>query len=257
MIELNRYEVNRDEFENIEEDELALFFNIGHISNELNTLNKMFMFSVEKNDPAEPIHAASITNTMLLTRLISGKLNESYNFLKDNFQTKKFSKDYYQIFDDELKAMLKDTNKYFNKKSCLIRKVRNLQSFHYDKKHMLSLLRHSNDSLFFYLHNSFGNTLYYHSEVLKVLELVSILDESGSKKVIWSDHFITDTFGEFINDINIYVSNFLNIFNGIMAVFIDRYPEAIIDDDNKVLLINSDKGSDDDLFWYVDLKDKK
>ena len=182
MIELNRYELNRDEIENIDEDELALFFNVGHISNELNTMNKMLLFSVETNDQAEPIHAASITNTMLIARLISGKLNESYNYLKDNFHTKKFSKDYSQSFDKKLKAILKKTNKYFNKKSCPIRKVRNFQSFHYDKKHMLSLLRHSNDNLFFYLHKSFGNTLYYHSEILKMLELVNILDENGSEK---------------------------------------------------------------------------
>jgi hypothetical protein len=111
----------------IPEDDRLFFLGFGHLINELNTLHKLLLWSLEAPATHEIESSAHFSQQLLLSRVLCGKLCEGKKFVQGKGAS------YAQVVPLEAQQALSNLKKYFSQKN-LICNVRNKFSFHYDPK---------------------------------------------------------------------------------------------------------------------------
>jgi hypothetical protein len=106
---------------------------LGQLANDINLLQKQLIFAVNGfGVGSEPEHQASVAQAMLAQRLLAGRLNEAYEFIR-TAECHAATRDYEASLPDEWRAARKSLNAYFGADN-LIRRLRNKLAFHFDVK---------------------------------------------------------------------------------------------------------------------------
>src|SRR5664279_5271266 len=133
-LELWRYRIPKECFNNAPKEERVFFVRALHLLTDINTLQKAVIFSSSEIDTAEPGLKASAQNAQAMTyiRHLAGVLNEANELLSKGFFAEGLREAYLAEMDEVTKNNVNQITKYFNEKDCLIRDIRMNFAFHYD-----------------------------------------------------------------------------------------------------------------------------
>jgi hypothetical protein len=172
-------------------DERLFFIQIGHLANELSTLNKLLVFVSNTTGTTELERRARNSQALLLVRLCSGKLFEGWQMLQRDYFGSKLSKEYEGLLDESGKKSLAEIKRYFSK-SNLIKDIRENFAFHYPSDDLRSQLQHTKNAgtLYIYLGKTHGNSFYSFAEVLvgsAMLSKVEGADPQQAMDAVFAD----------------------------------------------------------------------
>ena len=134
---------------------------MAHAANELNVLSKLFHFSAKAASKTPLLTQAENTQSLVLGRVLTGKIYECWKLLQSAFFRTAISKTYQPQFDKEALEALEALKRYFGRNN-IIATVRNEHAFHYSPKQVDAGYRTlvDDDPLEVYLAKSNANTLY-------------------------------------------------------------------------------------------------
>lgn len=158
-------EVTPDLWKNIPVEERTFFIAIGHIANEINTLQKLILGSDLTNKPTVIEGRAQLSQTMLLIRLFCLKAYSGFEYIR-SIGEEKFFRPYRNDRDADILTSLNLLRDYFSKPNP-IKYIRNKFVAHYDtetlKEVANQLTQHTGE---IYSCEQQGNSIYYMSEEL-------------------------------------------------------------------------------------------
>jgi hypothetical protein len=130
MIQVMRIPMAKTKLSALSKDERVLLFLLGYISNQTMMLEKLVLFSGNR-DPLEFLdaHATGIQQQMLL-RLMIGALNEAWRVIVTRFSENPIAKEYRPLLDNGGQQALSDLNKQFGGSNLLTR-LRTNYAFHH------------------------------------------------------------------------------------------------------------------------------
>jgi hypothetical protein len=143
------------------------FVQIGHLANELSTLNRLLLLVSQSSGTTELERSARNSQALLLIRLSSGKLFEGWRMLQRDYFGSKLSKEYDSLLDERVRTALARLSAIFNKNN-LIEDIRENFAFHNSSDDVKNQLTHIKDpgTLYIYLGNAHGNSFYSFADVL-------------------------------------------------------------------------------------------
>lgn len=159
--------ISKEQFEAIPTDERLFFIQIGHLANELLTLNRLLLFASTTPTTTLLEERAKNSQGLLLIRLCCGKLFEGWQMLQSDYFSPKLSKKYDGLLDAKGKEGLDQIKKYFSTQN-LIKDIRDNFAFHYSSDDLRTQGGKSDktDTLNIYLGEAQGNSYYYFADVL-------------------------------------------------------------------------------------------
>src|SRR5215510_7875427 len=143
--------ISKRQLDAIPADERVFFFQIGHLANELSTLNRLLLFVSNSNGITDLERRARNAQAMLLIRLCSGKLFEGWQMLQRDFFGSKLSKEYEPLMDESGRNSLTEIKRYFSK-SNLIKDIRDNFAFHYSAEDLRNQIERINDNDALYIY---------------------------------------------------------------------------------------------------------
>jgi len=165
-MEIFKIPISEQQLDSIPADERLFFMQIGHLANELSTLNRLLLFVGNSTGTTELESQIRNSHALLLVRLCSGKLFEGWQMLQRDYFGSKLSMKYDLLLDESGKASLSKIKRYFSKKN-LIKDIRDNFAFHYSSEDLQNQLQGFKDTgtLYFYLANADGNSFYSFADV--------------------------------------------------------------------------------------------
>lgn len=159
--------ISKKQLDSFPAKERLFFIQIGHLANELLTLNRLLLFISNSHCTTEIEIRAKNSQALLLIRLCSGKLFEGWQMLQSNYFGSQLSKKYYNLLSADGQNSLDKIKQYFSKKN-LIKDIRDNFAFHYSSEELEIQLPkiEGTDSLNIYLGKALGNSFYYFADVL-------------------------------------------------------------------------------------------
>lgn len=191
MVQIHHVTLSRTQLESIPEGERRLFILAAHVANELNVLSKFFHFSTaHKTDEPILVHAHN-AQSLVLARVLTGKIYECWRFLNAAFFATALSKSYESQFEDEAKQALEEVKRYFGRKNP-IELVRNKHAFHYalDQVDAGFSAVIEGDPLEIYFAKSNANTLFAFGDAVAgraMLETIRPGDAPGAFETLHGD----------------------------------------------------------------------
>lgn len=159
--------ISEQQLDSIPANERFFFIQIGHLANELSTLNRLLLFMSNSSDTTELERWARNSQVLLLVRLCSGKLFEGWQMLQRDYFGSKLSKEYDGLLDESGKSSLAEIKLYFSKNN-LIKDIRDSFAFHCPSDDLKNQLQRIKDTgtLYIYLGYAHGNSFYSFADVL-------------------------------------------------------------------------------------------
>lgn len=216
VIKMNiyRWQLDSEQLKQMPDKDRALFFMLGHVSNEINVLNKLFYLSNQYDHSERYQQHAHITQGMVIARTLIGKLWESWGLLKSAYYGAKLSACYDTSLSDEAREALKSLGRCFGRNS-FIAQIRNSFAFHYSVDEIRKILSGdlSPEELINYMAGSNGNTVYYASEYVTNVAILQAVEKGDPQAAM-----------ERLIDISVEVVGLFNTAaQGIMLVATERY----------------------------------
>lgn len=167
MIRIHHVTLTRKQLDSIPESERRLLVLLAHAGNELNVLSKLFHFSAKAESETPLLQQAENTQSMVLARVLTGKIYECWSLMQSAFFRSGLSKRYESQFDREASGALEGLKRYFGRDN-LIEKVRNGHAFHYspDQIDVGYQTLADGDPLAIYLAKTNANTLYTFADTI-------------------------------------------------------------------------------------------
>jgi len=161
LVRIHHITLSRTQLDAVPETERRLLVLIAHASNEINVLSKLFHFSARAASKTPILMQAENTQSLVLGRVLTGKIYECWRLLKSAFFGTALSKTYQPQFDEEALQALEALKRYFGRDN-IIATVRNLYAFHYSTDQVDAGYQRlvEGDPLEVYLAKSNANTLY-------------------------------------------------------------------------------------------------
>lgn len=159
-------------------DERQLLLLLGHVENEISTLRRLVVFSLQTQSSDPVIDQIAHGRAWVVIRLLIGKLAEGHEVVKKRVQGSPVGKKYIATLNPAGAAALDRLKKHFGK-SGLLNKLRNFHAFHYpDDKRIEDGFANVGESenWEFYLADASGNSFYHASEMVM---LYAMLRELG------------------------------------------------------------------------------
>lgn len=146
------------------EKERPLFFQLGHVFNEISFLNKLLIM-VSHTEAAGLERKGMTVQSMIVARIFIGKAFEAWRMLEKELLKTKLMLDLDQHLPDEAKQALQYLKRYFGGTS-LLATIRNKFSFHYLSEHIDEVMSAVPDEKEFklVLGDSHANTLHDFAE---------------------------------------------------------------------------------------------
>lgn len=211
---IERFRLSKDALADVPPQEVELFLALGHLHNELTLLQKLVIWSFCGEDAAEPHLQAQITQSMILLRYLGATIFEGWQTLQKEFFGRRISKSY----EADLTGIARqayESVKSYNKASNPLKTLRNDFVFHSSGSGIGRGLQHmSDETLDMYLGRSGTNSLFYASEVVLNLSLLGAVDAAARKEKL----------SELVDAIVDQAGNWLLLIEGIIDVFLRRYP---------------------------------
>lgn len=197
----------------MDSDERAFLLLIGHVQNEINSLNKVFTWCLNnsKSGKSSAEGLADGMQAMIYARLLAGKLCETWEVLRKYYFATKLSQRVDSKLPLESEKALTSLKLYFGK-SNLIHQVRNSFAFHYSAEQFESNWEGAADEgdLSIILGRTIGNNLSIAGELVANRAL---LNHGDSKS-------LPDGFTKFFDDIHSISSCFTDFAEGVTIVIL-------------------------------------
>ena len=158
--------------------------------------------------------------SLLLTRLLIGKLSEGWQLIQKSYFRSKLSADYDSRLNPAASSALADLKRYFNKKS-LIHSIRNDYAFHFSPDKLDEALQSvEDDDLLIFLGSSgqASNSLHYHAEVLATAAMIDSTGLSDPER----------GFDRIIKEAVSVTGLFLSFLDGAMSLFLDDHASQVL-----------------------------
>lgn len=177
----------------------------GHMFNEIMVLHRLYFF-IRKDDENQIVSNISKTWSLILFRIIGGKVFEFWETTRKRFLQARWSNEEWVRDCEPVQAPLSRLKTRFGQ-SNLLAMVRNTYAFH---NHEIDIDKtiaafNESDNLEMYLSGSTTNTTYFFSEMLVTSSLIDAIDDSDPQSAF--DRFMTETIGaagdalEFLNQV--------------------------------------------------------
>jgi hypothetical protein len=212
--------ISRQQLDSIPADERLFFIQIGHLANELSTLNRLLLFASKTTGTTELERWARNSQALLLVRLCSGKLFEGWQMLQRDYFGSKLSKEYDRLLDESGKNSLTEIKRYFSKNN-LIKDIRDNFAFHYPSDDLQNQLQRTKNTgtLYIYLGYAHGNSFYSFADVLVGSAMLSKVQGVDPQQAM--DALFTEP----INATNW----FLDFIGSCMIILVEKYLGATLD----------------------------
>lgn len=170
--------------------ERTLFLALGHAGNEINAIAKMLYWAANAPARNDAEDHGRLTMLLLLTRLLAGKLSESWELLRTKFFGVALSRDYEPKLDDRAATALKRLKTYFGKENAS-KQIRNHFAFHYSPDEVAAVLSDVDEELHLYMEREAApNNLFAFSEVLLSKALLELLQQG--EKIMSLDDLVDE-----------------------------------------------------------------
>lgn len=116
------------------EMERPLFFQLGHVFNEISFLNKL-LFMVSNTEAGGLESKGTTVQSMIVARIFVGKVFEAWRMLEKELLSTRLMLDLDKHLPDEAKQELQHLKRYFGRNN-LLATIRNKFSFHYLSEHI-------------------------------------------------------------------------------------------------------------------------
>ena len=212
-MELQQIQVKRTALDKVPAEERTLLVLLAHAANELNILAKFFHWAADPVDGSPIETKGNNAVTMLVIRLLSGKLYEAWKLLEKALFGAKLSKTYEPAMGTEERAALQNLKRYFRKANA-IEGVRKGHSFHYAPDQITDSYSSvpATEELDFYLGKEGLNTLYYFANVIANRAMLNEIDKDHAVALERLRVETTQTHRDF-----------LMVFNNLMAIAVKQH----------------------------------
>lgn len=200
------------------EAERAFILLAGHMQNELNSLNKVFVCCLHNSSPSRASTIESLANgaqAMIYARILAGKLWEAREALQKAF----FGAGLSQRVEPKLRPVAQDALKkvksYFNKSNSILRVVRNSFAFHYAIEEFNTHWKEALDEQtteFIILGGTVGNNLYLAAELVANTALLNGINPSDKAEALRI----------FFNEVQTIASNFTDFLEGAILAILEE-----------------------------------
>jgi hypothetical protein len=193
--------------------ELSLFLALAHVTNEVNALLRLALWTCDFSYSNETQVHGQLTLCYTILRLLAGKLNEGFVLLEKGYFGSGISKSYDPDLLPPVREAMRSLKDYFTRTN-LIHEIRNKFSFHYDAHEIAQALPRVDEDLIAYFQvNGNANNLYYLAEVIASTAAVTATSSPD----------LPSALSAFTNDLNKISYSFSVAADGIIAEFIRRY----------------------------------
>ena len=170
--------------------ERPLFFQLGHVFNEISFLNKLLLL-VSNTNAVGLERKGMAAQSMIVARIFIGKVFEAWLMIERELLKTKLMPDLDKHLPDEAKQALQNLKKYFGKNN-LLSAIRNKFSFHYLSEHIDEILDTFEDNREFKLiiGNSNANTLHDFAEEIVTFAMLQKTGEQSAQSAM--DRIIGD-----------------------------------------------------------------
>jgi hypothetical protein len=187
-MQIHRTKLPKQHLARLPEADRSLFLLLGHISNEINVLQKLMLMLRRGDAPSHLIDIVEAGQVMIVMRILIGKLHEAYRVFDQRVQGDPAIRERYGIRGDwSGRDLLRKLNARF-KGGSLLTKIRQKIAFHYvDEDRLFEASFQSlpdNEPWELYLHPTVANSFYYASELVAMkaaLDLVEAEPIAGQK----------------------------------------------------------------------------
>lgn len=183
--------------------------------NEINVLHKLAVWSMRPNQ-IQQVAIAQACQTLMILRLLVGKLNEANELVRRAYNATQLSREYHAQLAPEARDAAREINRYLGKTN-LIQQVHNSVAFHYSAEAMDGALQQisSDDGLEVFVAERLPNMLYVFSETLVTHTML------GDEGLSGFDRFMHEA---------INVSRwFLRFLDGFVTAFVVRHGERLFE----------------------------
>jgi hypothetical protein len=198
------------------ENERTLHLTAGQLVNDLNILRNLTLIALNPVSGHEIITHARRATVILMLKLMAGKLNEGWEFIRQQFSPL-YTK-YEGDLSDSAKQLLDELKKYFGK-SNVVNIIRNKAGFHSDVEVMKKGYEFFPETEIFvdFLADHPGQCLYFSSEIIAIVGMTRLIEKDDWKAGI--DKIECDITG--------ISGKMINFFLEYMRAFLERYiPDA-------------------------------
>jgi hypothetical protein len=165
---LHRFRFRAEDLAKLPEPERVFAALLGHISNEINILQKLIMMAHDLDDDPEPAEIQGRTaQTMCLLRVLVGKLNEAHVTIKRRYLDTGIHAKMNDQFDDVTLKALDKFHDYFTQPSNNMNVLHKKISFHNDWEFARQNVGSIPDDadLFIYTDETVGNTFFQFADL--------------------------------------------------------------------------------------------
>jgi len=179
---LQQFRIGKDKLLAMPDNERNLLFMLGHIGNEISMLQKLQWYASNFQYPANTAAEghAHTSQSLMIGKILIGKLNESWNFIRSIFLSTELGKEYTPRLDKKGEESLNSLKSYFGK-SALLSDIRNNFSFHYFtegwSENLTAIFNKIDEGeCDFYISEKRGNTHWYGAEVVVNYALLKMVE---------------------------------------------------------------------------------
>lgn len=162
--------------------ERALVVSVAHAVNELNVLRKLVLLASNADRTTKWQKDAHTCQLLVITRVLTGKLYESWQVVRQTYFDSKLSLTYGNKLTADGTEALARLGKYFGRADTTVKSVRNQFAFHYSQSHLGEAAADDtdNDELSLYFSETSGNVLYYFAEHIAGGALLRTIDPQST-----------------------------------------------------------------------------
>jgi hypothetical protein len=167
-----RVALPRERLQRLPKEERALFFLLGHASNQIALMQKLVLFSSNRTPEDAVEQRLSGAQTQMLARMAVGTLSEAWELIHKRFLGSQIGKEYRPLLDKGGQDALEQLNRHFGA-SNLLSKVRSNFAFHhpYDADVEAAFQEAAidpewNDNWTLFMANSTLNWFYFASDIV-------------------------------------------------------------------------------------------
>lgn len=192
-IELYRLTLSEKELAASPESERVLYLKLGAFANEVTTLNKLVQFTLFNGEALNEAEERSRhAMTMILLRLLCGRLYEMYAVICGDFKSLKVK--YRGAMKEDGATALRKLNIYFGVSDNLIKAVRHRMAFHTDADIFGQSVRSldADETLVDYMAAEVGNCLFWSAEAVQIESLKSLVGTDNANEAY--EKLLSDSF---------------------------------------------------------------
>jgi hypothetical protein len=240
MSQVFRIPLTKAHLDQIPHDERVFYLMAGQLSNDVNILTKLVWFAFNQHMTTDGVvKEAALSQTLLLIKLLAGKLYEGHSLIAKSFSGKKL----YQKYKDYLNADgldgLQRINRYFGNPDNVVKKIRHWFAFHFEEKEIDAIYDTfpPNGELPEYWGTEYaGYNLFFGAESITLRAMMNITGEADLTKALLKIFGETTEasiwFGKFVQN---YTSLMLSIFVGMTQQDVDlRAPRITLANEPKI-----------------------